>query len=165
MTLVARGIGSKAMARYVVAKVGDIPNGEHIVVDAGGLSIGVFHIDGVFYGLLNRCPHRGAQMCSGTIVTGLASDRPGEYLREPGRWLIECPWHGWEFDIKTGRSYLDPKRSRVRSYPVDVKSGEEIVENLQTEASGDARLREGPYTADTIPILVEDEYVVVVTSR
>ena len=37
---------------------------------------------------------------------------PGEILR--------CPWHGWEFDMRTGQSWFDPERTRVRRYEVEV---------------------------------------------
>jgi 3-phenylpropionate/trans-cinnamate dioxygenase ferredoxin subunit len=47
--------------------------------------------------------------------------------REPGE-IIRCPWHGWEFDIRTGQSYCDPKCFRAsRAYPVNVEPGANVV--------------------------------------
>ena len=61
--------------------------------------------------------------------------------------IIRCPWHGWEFDIRTGQSYCDPKRFRARGYPVNVEPGSSVVK--------------GPYVAETIAVSVESDYVVV----
>ena len=61
--------------------------------------------------------------------------------------IIRCPWHGWEFDIRTGQSYCDPKRFRVRAYPVNVEPGSAVVK--------------GPYVAETLAVSVESDYVVV----
>jgi 3-phenylpropionate/trans-cinnamate dioxygenase ferredoxin subunit len=40
---------------------------------------------------------------------------------ERGGEILRCPWHGWEFDLRDGRSVVDPERTRVRSYPVEVE--------------------------------------------
>ena len=61
--------------------------------------------------------------------------------------MVKCPWHGWEFDIKTGQSWCSPMRVRVRPYPVDVESGGELVK--------------GPYVAERFNVSVEDDYIVV----
>jgi 3-phenylpropionate/trans-cinnamate dioxygenase ferredoxin subunit len=140
------------MKRHVVARVEDVPEGERIVVDVGGRSVGVFNLDGEFFGLLNRCPHRGGPMCEGIVVGELLSSTPGEYRLDPGRRYLQCPWHGWEFDIRTGRSYVDPVKIRIRPYPVEVRTGAELT----------AGRVEGPYTATTVQVTVEDDYLVVV---
>jgi nitrite reductase/ring-hydroxylating ferredoxin subunit len=149
------------MAKYVVAKAADIEEGGHIVVDINGRSVGIFHVDGEWYGLLNHCPHRGGPMCEGLVVSYLEADKPGEFRYDPGRKLLECPWHGWEFDLRTGQSYFDPLRTRIRPYPVSVQSGESLALALQEGDDGDTHLVEGPYTAETYAVSIEDEYVVV----
>jgi 3-phenylpropionate/trans-cinnamate dioxygenase ferredoxin subunit len=149
------------MAKYVVAKVQDVGEGERIVVEINGRSVGIFHVDGEWYGLLNRCPHRGGPMCEGLVVSYLESERPGEVRHDPGRKLLECPWHGWEFDLKTGQSYLDPIRTRIRPYPVTVQSGEILAHELEDAEESDTKLVKGPYTAETYEVSIEDDYVVV----
>ena len=61
--------------------------------------------------------------------------------------MVKCPWHGWEFDIRTGKSWCDPGSVRVRQYTVVVKPGTELVE--------------GRYVAESFPVRVENNYVVV----
>ena len=42
--------------------------------------------------------------------------------------VVVCPWHGWEFDVQTGRSLCDPQKTRVRSYVTRVEHGRVFVE-------------------------------------
>jgi 3-phenylpropionate/trans-cinnamate dioxygenase ferredoxin subunit len=72
--------------------------------------------------------------------------------------MLTCPWHGWEFDIKTGQSYFDPVRMRARHYPVSVEDGKTVLQALE---SGQEEAVPGPYRAEVYPVSVEDEYVVV----
>jgi 3-phenylpropionate/trans-cinnamate dioxygenase ferredoxin subunit len=55
--------------------------------------------------------------------------------------------------MRNGQSYFDPERVKVRSYPVAVESGEALAQGLE----------KGPYVAETFPVHVEDNYVIVET--
>jgi nitrite reductase/ring-hydroxylating ferredoxin subunit len=132
--------------RHVVAKVDEIADGTSKLVQVEGRAIALFNVKGEFFAIANRCPHEGADLCKGKIVALIESDEPGVVrLSRPGE-LVRCPWHGWEFDIRTGKSWCDPTRTRVKSYDVAVESG--------------ARLVEGPYQAEVYTVSVEDSYVV-----
>ncbi len=135
--------------QHVVARVGDIPPGGRLLVDVEGREIGIFNVDGRFYAIRNRCPHQGGPLCKGLVVGGLEASGPGEYTFDPERKLVRCPWHGWEFDVATGQSWVDPARLRVRSYPVVV-----------LDADGDGRVQ-GPYVAETYPVVVDDDRVAI----
>jgi nitrite reductase/ring-hydroxylating ferredoxin subunit len=136
--------------------VSEVPPGSRRCVEVGGRAIVVFNVDGEFYGLRDRCPHRGAPLSGGTLVGGaVTAAEPGAY--DPGRRLLKCPWHGWEFDLESGKSWIDPAGSRVRTYEVGVEPGA----NLQT----DGEPVDGPYVAETVLVAVEDDYVVVVLGR
>jgi nitrite reductase/ring-hydroxylating ferredoxin subunit len=148
--------------RFAVARVSELPDGGRLIVDVGGRSIGVFNVGGRYYALLNRCPHAGGELCRGELLGLLESDFPGEYRHDPNRKLLACPWHGWEFDLETGRSYFDPARTRVAPYTVAVEEGAALAGQLDSGSSrlaGD--LAEGPYVAETFPICIEDDYLVV----
>ena len=135
------------MAKHVVAAVGDIPPGTRRLAQVNGRAIVVFNLGGEFFALNNRCPHRGGSLCQGRQTGLVESDGPGNYrYSRPGE-IIRCPWHGWEFDVRTGQSFCDPSKISVRSYPVEVAPGQTVVK--------------GPYVAETIPVTVEEQYVVV----
>ncbi|MPZ59282.1 MAG: Rieske 2Fe-2S domain-containing protein [Rhizobiales bacterium] len=135
------------MAKHVVAAVAEITPGGRKLVDVKGRPIVVFNLGGEFFALSNRCPHRGGSLCHGKLVGLVESSTPGEYRYSRRGEIIRCPWHSWEFDIRTGKSWCDPARLRIRHYPVSVEAGAQLVE--------------GPYVAETFPVTVEDDYVVV----
>jgi nitrite reductase/ring-hydroxylating ferredoxin subunit len=108
------------MSAYVVGRASEIPPGERKIVEVGGRSIGVFNVEGRYYALRNSCPHQGAPLCLGSIQGTFEESRPGEYVWGREGRILRCPWHGWEFDLTTGRSVFNPHRTRVRSYEVTV---------------------------------------------
>ncbi len=146
------------MARTVVATVEEIPPGGRKIVEVAGRSIGVFNVDGEYFALRNRCPHQGGPLCSGKVAGLVQSTTPGDYsYSRPGE-MLRCPWHGWEYDIRTGQSWWDPGRTRVRSYDVTIEAGQQLDQDSNPPAPG---LEKGPYVAETYPVSVERQYVVV----
>ena len=135
------------MARHVVASVADIPPGGRKIVTVAGREIGVFNLGGAYFALLNRCPHQGGALCRGPQIGLVTSGEPGRYdYSRPGE-ILKCPWHGWEFDIRTGQSWCDPDDLKVRSFAVEVEPGETLVR--------------GPFVAETFPVSVEQDYLVI----
>ena len=135
------------MARHVVATVDEISPGQRKIVKVVGREIGIFNLDGEFFAIGNRCPHEGASLCRGRIVGLVESSEPGSYHFSRKGELLRCPWHGWEFDIRTGKSLCDPSRTKVRSFDISVEDGGRVVEEL--------------LKAETFPVSVEKQYIVV----
>ena len=133
--------------KHVVAAVSEIPPGGRKLVEASGRAIVVFNLGGEFFALGNKCPHRGGSLCHGSLTGLVESSEPGEYRYSRRGEIIRCPWHSWEFDIRTGKSWCDPETVRARRFGVSVEKGAALVE--------------GPYVAETFPVMIEDDYVVV----
>jgi nitrite reductase (NADH) small subunit len=112
--------------RFFVCDAADVPAGGRVVRTVGGRSVGVFDVGGRLYALHNRCPHSGGALCEGPVTgtTVATPDFHHAYERE-GK-ILRCAWHGWEFEIETGRSLVDP-RVRARTYPVEVDDGKVYV--------------------------------------
>ncbi|MGE5509711.1 MAG: Rieske (2Fe-2S) protein [Bacteroidota bacterium] len=136
-----------AKSRHVVARVAEIPPGGRKLVTIDGRGVVVFNLKGEFFALSDKCPHRGAHLAQGKLTGLVDAPEPGCYRYSRVGEIVRCPWHGWEFDIRTGRSWCDPKRLRLMRYAVSVEPG--------------AKLVEGPYVAETFKVAVEDDYVVV----
>jgi nitrite reductase/ring-hydroxylating ferredoxin subunit len=172
--------------RFVVGKASELADGERLIVTVSNRSIGIFNVGGRFYGLPNTCPHKGAEMCRGVLFGEVTSTGPGDFAYNPDKKYVACPWHGWEFDVATGQSYFDPRKTRVRTYAIDVEDGagtlgeledgrssatpDEYVRMVQTdftlredaEASTQPSGRQpGPYSVEPIHIEVEDDYLIV----
>ena len=148
--------------KVVVGKVSDFENGDRKIIDVNGKSIGVFRVDDQFYALRNRCPHQFGPLCAGTLAPRAVSSGPGDVRLDSGPPLIACPWHGWEYDLATGQSFMGPGRGNtpVLSYDVNVLPGSEIVADEGSQARPGGRVP-GPYVAETVPVSVEQDYVVV----
>jgi 3-phenylpropionate/trans-cinnamate dioxygenase ferredoxin subunit len=138
--------------KYVVATVDEIAPGNRKIVDVDGRSIGVFNVRGEYFAVLNRCPHQGGPLCTGLTHGFLEPAAVGEYRYDRPGEILRCPWHGWEYDLRTGQSWFDPAHVLVRRYDVSVES-----------ATGG--LQPGPYVAETFPVSIEQHleqnYVVV----
>ena len=135
------------MARQVVAAAREIEPGGRKLVEVAGRAIVGFNLAGDFFALANRCPHKAGELCKGKISGFISSPEPGVYEISHEGEVIRCPWHGWEFHIRTGKSWCDPRTMNARAFEVRVEKGAQLVE--------------GPYVAETFPVLVEDDYLVI----
>jgi 3-phenylpropionate/trans-cinnamate dioxygenase ferredoxin subunit len=118
--------------RFVVGKADEIEPGSRKIVRVAGRSIGVFNVAGEYYAIRNRCPHQGAPLCEGKLWGALRSDVPGSFQYTETKDIIACIQHGWEFSLRTGQSWCDPKRLRVRAYQVDVQQPEAVGQETPT---------------------------------
>jgi 3-phenylpropionate/trans-cinnamate dioxygenase ferredoxin subunit len=135
------------VAKYVVAPADAIAPGGRAVFEVRGRKIIVFNLAGEFFAVSDRCPHQGGPLSKGIVTGFVSSAAPGTYCYSRKGEVIRCPWHSWEYDIRTGKSWCDPRRVQVRNFKVEVEPG--------------AQLAEGPYVAETFPVSVEGEYLVV----
>ena len=135
------------MPKYVIGKVEQIPPGNRKLVEIRGRQIAIFNLNGDFFGILDRCPHQGASLCKGQIVGLVESEEPGEYEFSRQNEIIRCPWHGWEFDIRTGRSRWEPRKIRATQYPVTINDKDQLTD--------------GEYITETFDVDVEGQYLVI----
>lgn len=95
-----------------VAQASELSPGTGKVVEADGHSIALFNVEGTFYAIDNTCTHRGGPLGTGKLN--------GE--------SVICPWHGANFNVKTGAVTRPPARTGVRSFVVKVEAGDVLVE-------------------------------------
>ena len=107
--------------RYRVCTTEELQPGERKIVDAGGRSIGVFNVGGSYHALLNLCPHQRGPLCLGQVTGTMLPSEVGEFRYDLEGRIIRCPWHGWEFDLTTGKSVFKPDRVKLKVYPVTVE--------------------------------------------
>ncbi|MBO7743383.1 Rieske (2Fe-2S) protein [Paenibacillus sp. MWE-103] len=110
------------MGSHVVGAVADFPAGTRRTLVVEGRPIGVFNVHGTYYALKNSCPHQGAPLCVGTVTGMTLPSAPGEYVYGRDGEIVRCPWHGWEFDITTGKSIFDPHKCLVKTYDVTIEA-------------------------------------------
>lgn len=114
--------------KYEVCFADEVPVGGRRIVDVGGRSVGIFHVDDSYYAVRNSCPHKGAPLCKGALDGFVTGSKPGEFAFERNGEILRCPWHGWEFDLKTGESVFNPHQVWVRNYEVSVETPAPVAE-------------------------------------
>lgn len=110
-----------------VAAADDVRPGMKVIVEVGERSIGVFNVNGKYYAMNNLCPHAGAPLCKGYVTGTPSAMSPYEVGWHKDGEIIRCPWHSWEFEIATGRTVSNPRKS-VRTYPVQIENGRIMVD-------------------------------------
>jgi len=136
------------MKTYPVCKVSELPPGGRRIISIGTKSIGVFNLSGTYYALRNLCPHQFAPLCQGKVTGYCEPGNVGEFRWKREGEIVRCPWHAWEFDIKTGRSIFNPHKVRTGTYAVSIEKASEI-----REAPEDPEV-------ETFPVSIEEEMVV-----
>lgn len=120
------------MTEHVVGRTDDFGDGERRVVDIDGRNVGVFHVDGEFYAYLNWCPHQAGPVCEGTVIGQQLESFDRDRVEKELEWttddpILVCPWHSWEFDLRTGENLPD-RSVKLPSFPTRVENGDVIVE-------------------------------------
>lgn len=122
------------MRDVVVAKASSFEDPGRKVFDVDGTEVGIFKLGGEFYAWENRCPHLDGPACQGKILpcaTEAVNDDKTSRGREFSKTQmnIVCPWHGFEFDIRTGRH---PVNQAVRLRAVKMRlEGDDVVVSIR----------------------------------
>jgi nitrite reductase/ring-hydroxylating ferredoxin subunit len=110
------------MSEQFVCKVAEFKDGDRRIVRVGAHEIGVFKDKGNFYAYSNYCLHQGGPACEGIIIAKveerLMPDKTsrGLYFSDTETHFV-CPWHGYEYDLKTGECVSD-RKLKLRKYKV-----------------------------------------------
>src|SRR5207249_10424759 len=83
------------------------PEGKPTCVTMGARTIAVFKVSGKTYALDNTCTHLGGPLCKGRLDGS----------------VVQCPWHGSRFDVRSGQVVGPPARPPVKAYAVTVEAG------------------------------------------
>lgn len=127
--------GEISTAGPSVGLAADLKAGEHKIVNVGRLEIGLYNLDGTFYALHNMCPHQFGPACAGPVgyesVCNSQTDWHLQLVRKGE--ILTCPWHGMEFDVKSGQCLSD-KKMRLRTFPVQVIDGNVHVQTSRQKS-------------------------------
>lgn len=94
------------MAEYSrVARANEVPRGRGTVVEVEGKKIALFNVEGRFYAIDNTCTHRGGPLGEGNLRGS----------------TVTCPWHGAQFDVRSGQVLASPAAADVSTYPIKME--------------------------------------------
>ncbi|MFB6160581.1 MAG: Rieske (2Fe-2S) protein [Haloferacaceae archaeon] len=128
MTGEASGSTTASDTRHRVAAAAELDEpGSRIIVDVAGQEVAVFNVGDDLHALPNFCPHQAAPLCEGELTGRMVVGDDGwswEYVKEGE--AVTCPWHGWKFDVTTGKNIKD-EAVAVPHYEVEVADGDVYV--------------------------------------
>src|SRR3954451_15222831 len=120
---VTAGTTREVRGEHGVGTVEEVRNAGCRIVEVDGRPVGIISVGDEFFAVHDRCPHMGPSLCQGTVSGTFLASAPHELVYGKHDRVIRCPWHGWEFDLETGRSLLEPARVGLKTYPVTVEDG------------------------------------------
>jgi len=115
------------MREVLVAREDELPADGRKVVSVEGIEIGLFRVDGKVLAWRNECPHQGGPVCQGKLMKAV-EERLDDERRSLGIHYVDgslnivCPWHGFEFDVRTGSAF-GASRMRLKRYRIAVREG------------------------------------------
>jgi nitrite reductase (NADH) small subunit len=99
------------MAFVRAARKDDIPVGKIYEFQVGEQAIAIANVSGKFHAINSVCAHEGGPLGEGELE--------GQ--------VVSCPWHGWQYDVTTGKVTQNPALG-VDCYPVEVRGDDVFVD-------------------------------------
>jgi nitrite reductase/ring-hydroxylating ferredoxin subunit len=90
-------------------------------VEIEGRTLVIVRTPSGFFSLGNRCPHQGGPICHGRITGTMLPSAANEYVYGEDGQVVRCPWHGYEFSIRTGESIAGTVRGRIPVFEIEVR--------------------------------------------
>jgi nitrite reductase/ring-hydroxylating ferredoxin subunit len=94
-----------------IASVSEFPPGTSREFVVGERIVALFNVDGTFHALDGVCPHQGGPLGKGALAGS----------------IVTCPWHGWQFDVATGRHCLNANFYQPR-FAVRVEDDDVLID-------------------------------------
>jgi nitrite reductase/ring-hydroxylating ferredoxin subunit len=112
-----------------VGPLDDFERGRLHLVTADGREVGIVRWEDKVSAMRTVCPHQLASLISAMVRPRLRCAGPLSPVEaDTLSPTISCPWHGWEFDLSTGRPIWDPKGPGLRIFPAEIRDGRVLVE-------------------------------------
>jgi len=117
------------MREQKIGRTSEFKNGDRRIVFLGETEVGVFKDNDEFFAYSNTCVHQGGPACEGLIIAKVEEtimpDKTsrGLYFSDTELHFV-CPWHGYEYDLKTGECVGD-RKLKLRRYEV-VRKGDDL---------------------------------------
>ena len=119
------------MSEHIIADEKELQHGEKMVVQVEGREVGIFNLNNEYYAYTNWCPHQGGPCCEGSVTGTMEASFDRESLDVSLDWtqedeILNCPWHGWEFEIDTGEC-LSRNKVKLPAHETEIRDGKIIL--------------------------------------
>lgn len=115
--------------KQIVCRKDEFGPGERRVVTKGKTPIVVVcNKDNEYFAFHGICPHQGAELKGGELTWLTYSDEQWVYQVEKEGEILRCPWHSFDYDVKTGQCVTACNKMRVKTYSTHIEDGNVVVE-------------------------------------
>jgi nitrite reductase/ring-hydroxylating ferredoxin subunit/uncharacterized membrane protein len=97
--------------RIEVGKHDDLKNDQMKLLHVGGRRIVLARSENGFSAFDDHCTHRGGSLADGSMICG----------------TVQCPWHGSQFDVRSGEVKAGPAKEKIHTYPVNEENGKLLI--------------------------------------
>ena len=94
-----------------VAELNDLDDGELMAVEVDGEPVCLAKVDDSIYAFTANCTHISGPLNEGELDVE----------------VLTCPWHGAQFNVRTGKVLRGPARQDIQTYPVQIKETSILV--------------------------------------
>jgi nitrite reductase (NADH) small subunit len=114
------------MSEKHIGSVSDFPDGRGTGIRINNRELAIFNLNGDVYAVLDRCLHKNYTLhpCGSEGIDGGGSAKRGGVDEKACQ--ISCPWHGLEWDLRTGHNPVLDKR--IPTYNIEVRDGEVYID-------------------------------------
>jgi nitrite reductase (NADH) small subunit len=116
------------VALHLVTNIEKLEEAKASVHVVEGRSIGLIKVNDRIHAIRNVCPHKRAPVCKGQLRGTMLPSDPDTFVFGMENQVLQCPWHGWEFDLTTGHALCDGLAKKLTFYPVTLRDGAVYVE-------------------------------------
>lgn len=115
--------------RHTICKVDDVVAGALLPASIGRSPLIVYRLPtGDIKAVSGRCPHQGADFRHACVTGYTSGDNPHTVVVDRVGEILRCPWHGFEFDLVTGRPLVESPTMQLREYRVVIEGDQVVVE-------------------------------------
>jgi nitrite reductase (NADH) small subunit len=116
------------MALHFVTDLDQLDEAKPTMFAVLGRSIGLIKTNGKVYAVRNICPHKRAPVCRGTLRGTMLPSDPSTFVFGLEGQILQCPWHGWEFDLESGSTVCGHEGKKLTLYSVTLKERAVYIE-------------------------------------
>jgi nitrite reductase (NADH) small subunit len=109
------------VALHFVTELDALKDAQPVIFEIQGRSIGIIRNKDTVYAVRNVCPHKRAPVCKGLVRGTMLPSEPSMFVFGLEGQVLQCPWHGWEFNLDTGETLCATPGKRVTKYPVSIQ--------------------------------------------
>lgn len=106
-----------------IGALDDFPDRKVVPVEIDGRTFGLLRNGAQVFVFANRCPHHGAPMCHAQVAGSMRPSERNQYEYELEGLVVKCPWHAYEFDVRSGRSMGDIIRAKLPVFATEIRDG------------------------------------------